>query len=113
MRREVQLIPICLWSSARLQQLPYLSPIEVKNRSDSVSASLTHVFNPTMTNEVVFGYTFIGFPNVFKDPAKVDRSKVGYSYKGLFKNGVAQIPSFGSAWGGGDAAFVFNPSGFE
>ena len=23
---------------------------------------------PTMTNEVVFGYTFIGFPNVFQDP---------------------------------------------
>ena len=45
-----------------------------------------------MTNEFVFGYTFIGFPNVFEDPSKVDRAKVGYNYKGLFKNGVAQIP---------------------
>ena len=60
-----------------------------------MTASLTHVFSPSMTNEFVFGYTFIGFPNVFQDPAKVDRTKVGYNYKGLFKNGVSQIPSFG------------------
>ena len=35
-----------------------------------------------MTNEFVFGYTFIGFPNVFQDPTKVDRTKVSYNYKG-------------------------------
>ena len=65
-----------------------------------------------MTNEFVFGYTFIGFPNVFEDPIKVDRTKVGYNYKGLFKNGVAQIPG---VWrlGGEEAALVFNPGGFE
>ena len=45
-----------------------------------------------MTNEFVFGYTFIGFPNVFQDPSKVDRTQVGYDYKGFFKNGVSQIP---------------------
>jgi len=33
------------------------SDIKGKNRSDSVSASLTHVFSPTMTNETVFAYT--------------------------------------------------------
>ncbi|MDE3179363.1 MAG: carboxypeptidase regulatory-like domain-containing protein, partial [Acidobacteriota bacterium] len=65
----------------------------------------------TMTNEFVFAYTFVGFPNVFEDPAKVDRTKVGYNYKGLFKNGVAQIPSFGNF--GGEAALIFNPGGFE
>ena len=79
--------------------------MRAKNRSDSVSVSLTHVFNPTMTNEFVFGYTFIGFPNVFQDPSKVDRTTVGYNYKGLFKNGVQQIPAFGG-WGGGEAALV-------
>src|SRR5262249_53871035 len=41
-----------------------------------------------------------------------DRTKVGYNYKGLFKNGVSQIPAFGG-WGGGEAALVFNPGGFE
>jgi hypothetical protein len=43
----------------------------------------------------------------------VDRTAVGYNYQGLFKNGVAQIPAFGSLWGGGDAALIFNPGGFE
>ncbi len=95
LQREVQQFPVGLWWRNG-SQVPYPTPVLGKNRSDSVSASLTHVFNPTMTNEFVFGYTFIGFPNVFQDPAKVDRTNVGYSYKGLFKNGVAQIPSFGN-----------------
>ncbi len=111
LQREVQLFPVGLWWRNG-GQVPYPTPVQGKNRSDSVSASLTHVFNPSMTNEVVFGYTFIGFPNVFEDPSKVDRAKVGYNYKGLFKNGVAQIPAFGG-WGGGEAALVFNPGGFE
>ena len=111
LQREVQLFPVGLWWRNG-GQVPYPTPVQGKNRSDSISASLTHVFNPSMTNEVVFGYTFIGFPNVFEDPSKVDRAKVGYNYKGLFKNGVAQIPAFGG-WGGGEAALVFNPGGFE
>ena len=111
LQRETQLFPVGLWWRNG-GQVPYPTPVQGKNRSDSVSVSLTHVFNPSMTNEFVFGYTFIGFPNVFEDPSKVDRTAVGYSYKGLFKNGVAQIPSFGG-WGGGEAALVFNPGGFE
>jgi hypothetical protein len=110
MQREVQLFPIGLWSSARIQQLPYPSPIEGKNRSDSVTASLTHVFNPTMTNEVVLGYTFIGFPNSFQDPSKVDRSAIGYNYKGLFKNGVAQFPNIQSTQ---EVAAISTNGGFE
>src|SRR5205807_1534425 len=85
---------------------------------DSVSASLTHVFSPTMTNETVFGYTFVGFPNILSDPTKVDRAQVGYQLMGLFKNNIAQIPSFGSAQGTqnfatSEVATVFNPGGFE
>jgi hypothetical protein len=110
LQRETQLFPVGLWWRQG-SQVPYPTPVEGKNRSDSVTASLTHVFSPTMTNEFIFGYTFIGFPNVFSDPSKVDRSKVGYNYKGIFKNGVAQIPSFGQS--GGEAALVFNPGGFE
>lgn len=110
LQREVQLFPIGLWSSATTQQLPYPTPIQGKNRSDSVTASLTHVFNSAMTNEVVFGYTFIGFPNVFQDPAKVDRTQIGYTYKGLFKNGVSQFPNL---TGAGEAAGISTFGGFE
>ena len=110
LQRETQLFPVGLWWRNG-SQVPYPSSIEGKNRSDSVSTSLTHVFSPTMTNEFVFAYTFVGFPNVFSDPSKVDRTKVGYNIQGLFKNGVKQISSFGSF--GNETALIFNPGGFE
>ncbi len=112
MQREVQQFPVGLWWRQG-DQVPYPSPVQGKNRSDSVSGSATHVFSPTMTNETVFAYTFVGFPNVFEDPSKVSRTTVGYTNPGLFKNGVAQIPSFGGNGGAGEAALIFNPGGFE
>jgi hypothetical protein len=112
LQRETQLFPVGLWWR-QTAQVPYPSPVEGRNRSDSVTASLTHVFSPSITNEFVFGYTFIGFPNVFEDPAKVDRATAGYNYRGLYKTGVAQIPSFGGNGGASEAALVFNPGGFE
>jgi len=110
---ETQQFPVGLWWRQNVQ-VPYPTPVLGKNTSDSVSASLTHVFSPSMTNEFVFGYTYIGFPNVFSDPSKVDRTTVGYTYTGIYKNGVAQIPSFGgNGWENQEAALVFNPGGFE
>ena len=41
----------------------------------------------------------------------IDRAKLGNPYKGLWKNGVAQMPSF-TGWGG-EMATVYNPGGFE
>lgn len=111
-QREVQLFPVGLWWR-QTDQVPYPTAIQGKNRSDSLSGTLTHVFSQSMTNETVIAYTFVGFPNVFADPSKVDRSKVGYGYKGLFQNGVAQIPSFGNGNGNAEAGLVFNPGGFE
>ena len=110
-QREVQQFPVGLWWRNG-DQVPYPTPIQGRNKSDSWAGTLTHVFSPSMTNETVVAYTFVGFPNVFADPSKVDRSKVGYTYAGLFKNGVAQIPSFGQ-FGPSEAALVFNPGGFE
>ena len=110
-QRELQQFPVGLWWRNG-DQVPYPTAIEGKNRSDSVTGTLTHVFSQSMTNETVIAYTFVGFPNVFADPSKVDRSKVGYGYSGLFNNGVTQIPSFGQ-FGPSEAALVFNPGGFE
>ncbi len=112
MQRETQLFPVGLWWR-QTDQVPYPSSVAGKNRSDSISASLTHVFSPTMTNEAVFAYTFVGFPNVFQNPGKVNRNTVGYKDPTLFNNGVQQIPSFGGSGGAGQAALVFNPGGFE
>lgn len=110
-QREVQQFPVGLWWRNG-DQVPYPSAIEGKNRSDSVTGTLTHVFSQSMTNEAIIAYTFVGFPNVFADPSKVARSNVGYNYTGLFNNKVQQIPSFGQ-FGPSEAALVFNPGGFE
>ena len=111
-QREVQLFPVGLWWR-QTDQVPYPTSIQGKNKSDSITGTITHVFSPTMTNETVMAYTYIGFPNVFGSPSKVARSTVGYGYNTLFKNGISQIPSFGGSGGSGEAALVFNPGGFE
>jgi Carboxypeptidase regulatory-like domain len=110
-QREVQQFPVGLWWRNG-DQVPYPSAIQGRNKSDSWAGTLTHVFSPTMTNETVVGYTFVGFPNVFADPKKVARATAGYTNAGLFKNGVSQIPSFGQ-FGPSEAALMFNPGGFE
>jgi hypothetical protein len=112
LQRETQQFPVGLWWR-QTDQVPYPTPVQGLNRSDSVTGSLTHVFSPTMTNEVVFAYTFVGFPNVLENPSKVSRSNVGYADPTLFKNGVSQIPSFGGSGGAGEAALIFMPGGFE
>ncbi|MBV9264892.1 MAG: carboxypeptidase regulatory-like domain-containing protein, partial [Acidobacteriaceae bacterium] len=113
-QRETQPFPVGLWWR-QSDQVPYPSPVNGKNRSDSVTGTLTHVFSPTMTNETVFAYTFIGFPNVFANPAKVNPGNVGFNEKLLLQNKSSsfQIPSFGGNGGNGEAALVFNPGGFE
>ena len=111
-QREVQQFPVGLWWR-QTDQVPYPTAVEGKNKSDAYSGSITHVFNQTMTNETVIAYTFVGFPNVFANPSKVARANVGYTYKGLFNNGVSQIPSFGGTGNAGEAGLVFNPGGFE
>ena len=109
LQTEVQNFPIGLWWR-NSEQVPYPTATVAPNRSDSVSASLTKIFTPTLTNEFVFGYSFIDFPNQFEDPKKISKSALGIPFKGLFKNGLDQIPSL-TTWGGGPT--LFNPGGFD
>ena len=73
-QRETQQFPVGLWWRNGAQ-VPYPTAVEGKNRSKSISGSLTHVFSPTMTNELVVAYTEVLFPNVFADPAVVNRTQ--------------------------------------
>ena len=112
LQNELQKFPVMLWWRANpTDQVPYPTPIDSPNQSQSVSADLTHVFSPTLTNEFVFGYTYIDFPNKFAEPDKVDRTKIGYPYSGIFHNNIKQIPNIVN-WGG-QTAFIYNPGGFE
>lgn len=110
LQKETQKFPVGLWWR-NANQVPYPTPILGKNRSDSVSASLIKTFSPTLSNEFVFGYTYIDFPNVFQDKRKVSKNALGIPFNGLWHNGVDQIPSL-TGWGG-EFATMLNPSGFQ
>jgi hypothetical protein len=112
-QREVQPFVIGLWWRNGERQVPYPSSISAPNKSDSYTASLTHVFNPTLTNEVVLGYTFIDFPNTIDDRTKVSRQALGYPYQGVFKQSNDQIPSVDAGGWGNNGPLYYNPGGFD
>ena len=90
---------------------PIRPPVVGKNRSDSVTASLTHVFSPTMTNEFVFGYTYIGFPNVFQDPSKVDPRDGGLQLQAALQERSRADPQLRQA--ARKRRKIYNYGGFE
>ncbi len=99
---------ITWWSDP--SSVPYPSSVVGRNRSFSSSTSLVHVLNPTLTNEVLFGATYLNLPNFIEDRSKVSRQALGYPYKGVFKADDL-IPSM-SDWGGGVADLI-QPGGFD
>jgi len=111
LQKETQTFPVGLWWRNGQNQVPYPTPITANNVSQSTSASLTHVFDPTLTTESVFGFTYINFPNSLTNKNAVDRTKLNIPFTGIFKNGVTQIPSINN--GTGEIATIFNPGGFE
>lgn len=92
--------------------VPYPSALQEGNSSDSISANLTKVFTPSLTNEFIFTYTNLYVPNTFVDPAKVDPAKAGIDYKYLFNNQPHTVLPVLTGWSDG-IANMLNPSGFQ
>src|SRR6185295_12349732 len=113
MQRETQPFVIGLWWRNGDRQVPYPSSISAANRSDSATVSLTHVFDPTLTTESIFGMTYIDFPNAIDDRNKVARQALGYPYQGVFGQSPDQIPSFDLGGWGANGPLLFNPGGFD
>jgi hypothetical protein len=96
--RETQNQPTGLWGGQGSDnQVPSPTNIIGANGSDFYSASLTHVFSPTMTTESTFAYTYVNFPNSAQDPTKLLRKDMGFSYSGIYGNPMA--PAL-VTWGG-------------
>ena len=112
-QRETQPFQIGLWWRNGERQVPYPSAISGQNRSDSLTTSLTHVFNPTLTNETIFAVTYINFPNSFDNPQAVSRAALGYPYQGVFGDSPEQIPSVDAGGWGSNGPVYFNPGGFD
>jgi len=92
--------------------VPYPSPQNLPNTSDSISANLTKVFSPTLTNEFIFTYTNLYVGYTYADPDKVNAEKLGIYYKHVFNQTVNdQVPQY-TGWSDG-IANIINPSGYE
>jgi hypothetical protein len=111
-QRETQNQPLGLWAgTASDWVVPSPTNIIGGNGSDFTSASLVHVFSPTMTSETRFGYTKINFPNAPEDPTKVLRASIpDFSLTGIYGNPAVPdltswsntIPNFGGSNLGAD-----------
>jgi hypothetical protein len=113
LQRETQPFVIGLWWRNGDRQVPYPSSISSANKSDSATVSLTHVFDPTLTSESIFGATYIDFPNAITDRSKVSRQALGYPYQGVFGQSPDQIPSIDLGGWGSNGPLLFNPGGFD
>jgi len=92
---------------------PYPSPIAEKSTSDVVTANLTKVFSPSLTNELVFSYTYLNLPNSFSDRTKVERGTLGINYNFLFSHPNPQNIIFPQMTGWGDGISNMLNTGFE
>lgn len=92
---------------------PYPTPIIESTKSEVVTTNLTKVFNPTLTNELIFSWTFLNLPNHFQDPSKVDRGSLGLNYNLLFTHPNAQNLIFPQMTGWGDGIANMLNTGFE
>jgi hypothetical protein len=92
---------------------PYPTPIVEKSQSDVITANLTKVISPTLTNELIFSYTYLNLPNSFSDPSKVQRGSLGLNYNLLFSHPNPQNLIFPEMTGWGDGISNMINTGFE
>jgi hypothetical protein len=112
LQRETQNFVIGLWWRQGEFNVPFPTTITAPNRSDSITGSLTHVFDPTLTSETILAFTYIDFPNQFEDRSKVERGALGYPYQGIFGNPNQHVPStYLGSWGQGPRQWA--PGGFD
>jgi carboxypeptidase family protein len=92
---------------------PYPSPIITTTNSEVVTANLTKVLSPTLTNEVVFSWVYLNLPNHFQDRSKVQRGDLGIDYTMLFQHPNQDQMIFPQLTGWGDGISNQLNSGFE
>ena len=92
---------------------PYPTPIVESTTSHVITANLTKVFSSTLTNELIFTYTYLNLPNSFQNPNKVDRAGLGLNYNLLFSHPNASKLIFPQMTGWGDGIANMLNTGFE
>jgi hypothetical protein len=92
-QKENDLAPISIWW-ALPNTLPYPSPGASKTTTFLVLTNLTHTFNATTTNEVVFTWSHFQNPYSLTSPTAASRKANNFNVPGLFGHTTSQIPNF-------------------
>jgi len=92
-QHESDLAPISIWWAIP-STLPYPSAGASNTVTYVINTNLTHVFNPTTTNETVFSWSHFVNPYTLSSLSAVTRSTNKFSATGLFGNTAPQIPNF-------------------
>jgi hypothetical protein len=92
-QKESDLAPISIWWAIP-STLPYPSAGASNTVTYVVLTNLTHVFNPTTTNETVFTWSHFVNPYKLANPSAVSRKTNNFNVPGLFGNTTDQIPNF-------------------
>ncbi len=71
--------------------LPYPSSFPANQISDLWSASATHTFGPSLTNETTFNYTSFINPLTFSNPSAVSPASVGMNIKLPYNSGTTPM----------------------
>lgn len=79
--------------------LPYPSEFPASVVSNLWSGSVTHVFNPSLTNEATFNYTTFINPLKFANPSAVDPATIGMNIQMPFDAGTAPMVPNTVNWG--------------
>jgi len=91
--------PIGVWWTP-VWTLPYPSNVVAATTSQEIMSNLTHVFNPTTTNEFVFTFARYINPATLSNANAASRATFGVTAQGLFGHTTSQIPNFEGPWGG-------------
>lgn len=92
-QHEADLAPISIWWAVP-NTLPYPTPGASNTVTYVILTNLTHVFNPTTTNETVFTWSHFVNPYSLANPSAVSRSTTGFNVPGLFGTTTNQMPNF-------------------
>ena len=103
-QKETDLHPIATWWAPN-QAVPYPSAMPAGTPSRVLMANFTHVFTPTLVNEVVVTWAQYKNYTTLTNPDATDPSKIGFPSKGLFGVTEKQIPNTLS-WSNGLAEFM-------
>ncbi|HXG68358.1 MAG TPA: carboxypeptidase regulatory-like domain-containing protein, partial [Blastocatellia bacterium] len=108
---EEQTWPRGFWWNSSAYAIP--GDLSSDNLGRSVAVNLTHVFNPTMTNEILFSGSKLKLDNDFKDPSKVTYEALGIQPFGFFPNSNPYVPiGIIDGWGSGIGGDLLTAYGY-